>query len=64
MICEQRFKENKKAGIWLFKKIASQAETLSSPILGVFEGVHETNDTYAVRWHQVCTQNPCSAATV
>lgn len=48
MIYEHRFRENKKGGIQLLKKIASQvkgtssAQALSRPVL---EGTHETNDT-------------------
>lgn len=48
MIYEHRFRENKKMGIQLLKKIASQkegiynAKALSRPTI---EGVHETNDT-------------------
>lgn len=48
MIYEHRFRENKKAGIQLLRKIASQvkgtfsAKALSRPVL---VGAHETKDT-------------------
>lgn len=55
VICEQRFGENKKAAIQLFRKIAFQAEETSSAkplsrcVLGYSGESHDTNDIYAAR---------------